>query len=69
MTTGPQRTCCICKTKRAKRELHRFVWKHDAVEADPEQLLQGRGAYCCDNEKCLQLFQRKKKKWKRLFRL
>jgi predicted RNA-binding protein YlxR (DUF448 family) len=52
-----------------KYQLRRFVWREQGVEEDPGQKMTGRGAYCCMDEKCLQLFLQKRKKWKRLFRL
>ncbi|MFW2365674.1 MAG: YlxR family protein [Desulforhopalus sp.] len=67
--SSPQRTCCVCKKKHQKKRLQRFVWRDNSVEADPQQSLPGRGAYCCQSDQCLQLFWQKKKKWKRLFRL
>ena len=52
-----------------KYELKRYVWRDEKVQEDPGQNLPGRGAYCCDNERCVGLLLGKSKKWKRLFRL
>jgi predicted RNA-binding protein YlxR (DUF448 family) len=67
--TEPLRTCCSCGNKEPKHSLQRFVWKNEMVEADPRQVMPGRGVYCCKNEQCFRLLLDKKKKWKRLFRL
>jgi len=52
-----------------KDQLNRFVWFDDTVQVDTEQRLEGRGAYCCKNEQCVEMFFKQKKKWRRLFRL
>lgn len=67
--TKPERTCSSCGEKKQKYDLQRYVWDGEGVVEDLNQRLPGRGAYCCQNEHCLQLFLGKKKKWKRLFRL
>jgi len=36
-----------------KKDLHRFVLQDGVVTADPRQVMQGRGAYCCPDEVCL----------------
>ena len=63
------RTCCSCRLKKPKYELKRYVWRGERVQEDPSQALPGRGAYCCDNERCIELLLGQTKKWKRLFRL
>jgi len=63
------RTCCSCGKKMLKDQLNRFVWLDDTVQIDPDQRLEGRGAYCCRNELCVERFLKQKKKWRRLFRL
>ncbi|TKB10640.1 YlxR family protein [Desulforhopalus sp. IMCC35007] len=63
------RTCCICRTKKPKYELQRFVWQDGKIQEDPGQTLPGRGAYCCTDVHCAELLTSKTKKWKRLFRL
>jgi predicted RNA-binding protein YlxR (DUF448 family) len=69
MTKKPVRTCCSCKKKMLKDQLNRFVWMDGAVQADPEQKMDGRGAYCCEENLCRESFLRQEGKWKRLFRL
>lgn len=49
----PQRTCVVCRTKDAKRQLTRVVKTPDGrIEIDPTGKLNGRGAYICDNPDC-----------------
>jgi len=67
--TEAQRTCCSCGQKKPKLSLQRFVWKDGRILSDPEQILPGRGAYCCQDEQCSRRLLDGKKKWKRLFRL
>lgn len=67
--TAPVRTCCACGRKREKVELVRFVWQHGEIITDFRKILPGRGAYCCSDEKCLAMFMKQQKKWKRIFRL
>jgi predicted RNA-binding protein YlxR (DUF448 family) len=47
------------------------VWEADAEEAvvDYKQIMVGRGAYCCQNEKCKILFKKRTKGLQRAFRL
>ena len=63
------RTCTVCGNKRAKQELYRFVWRDGLPTLDVRQSLEGRGAYCCQEDKCQRLFLLQERKWKRLFRL
>jgi uncharacterized protein len=65
----PRRTCCACREKRGKKELRRYVWRDGEIVADPAQILPGRGAYCCGEKRCQQLFFTREKLWKRVFRL
>lgn len=49
----PQRTCVICRTKDAKRQLTRLVRTPDGrIEVDPSGKRSGRGAYVCDRQEC-----------------
>lgn len=51
----PQRTCVVCRTKDAKRQLTRLVrTPDDGVHVDPSGKRNGRGAYLCDNPVCWQ---------------
>ncbi|MBU1564669.1 MAG: DUF448 domain-containing protein [Proteobacteria bacterium] len=64
-----QRTCISCGMKRPKQELCRFVWRDEMPMQDFQQSESGRGAYCCEGERCHQAFFKERKKWKRVFRL
>ncbi|HEX2620653.1 MAG TPA: YlxR family protein [Phototrophicaceae bacterium] len=48
----PQRTCVICRTKDAKRQLTRIVRTENGLLVDPSGKHSGRGAYLCDNPTC-----------------
>lgn len=65
----PVRTCVSCGRKAPKRELTRFTWQDAAPAVDSIGNKAGRGAYCCKSEKCLKMFEKQHKKWKRIFRL
>ncbi len=50
---SPQRTCVVCRTVRAKRELTRLVATPDeGVLVDPTGKRAGRGAYLCEQPAC-----------------
>jgi len=48
----PIRTCVICKEKGSKCSMHRFVIQKSAILFDEKNILDGRGYYFCDKEKC-----------------
>ena len=49
----PQRTCIICRTLRAKRELMRVVaLSANHLEIDRTGKKNGRGAYVCQQRAC-----------------
>jgi predicted RNA-binding protein YlxR (DUF448 family) len=49
-----QRTCMGCNEKKEKKDLIRIVINKDKeIAIDKTGKLEGRGAYICDNEKCL----------------
>ncbi len=48
----PQRTCVICREKKEKRVLTRFVSNGQGVFPDPTGKANGRGAYICDQPPC-----------------
>ena len=48
----PVRTCVICKKKGSKCLMHRFVIQKGAIFFDEKRVLEGRGYYFCDKEKC-----------------
>lgn len=50
----PQRTCMGCNEKKDKKDLIRIVKSSDgAINIDKTGKMQGRGAYICDKEQCL----------------
>lgn len=50
----PMRTCVVCRQKFEKRHLMRFVRTDEGVFADPTGKRNGRGAYVCNSDVCLQ---------------
>lgn len=50
----PLRTCMGCNEKKPKKELIRIVKNKEGVlSVDRTGKLEGRGAYICDSEECL----------------
>lgn len=50
----PMRMCVACREMRAKKELVRVVRTPEgAVRIDRTGRMNGRGAYLCDKEECL----------------
>lgn len=53
----PQRTCVICHSKFEKRDLLRIVLNNEGeIFFDPTGKANGRGAYICQSEDCLNQF-------------
>lgn len=51
----PLRTCMGCNEKKPKKELIRIVKdKNNNISIDRTGKLEGRGAYICDDVKCLE---------------
>ena len=51
----PQRTCMGCNEKKDKNQLIRIVKNKDnEIHVDRTGKMQGRGAYICDDIKCLE---------------
>lgn len=51
----PQRTCMGCNEKKEKNQLIRIVKnKENEITIDKTGKKEGRGAYICDDEKCLE---------------
>ena len=51
----PQRTCVGCKTQKNKNELIRIVMNKDGnIFIDKTGKANGRGAYICNDIKCLE---------------
>ena len=50
----PERTCMACNEQKEKQELLRIVKSKDGIiEIDLTGKKNGRGAYICKNEECL----------------
>ena len=55
MNKIPQRTCMGCNQKRDKKQLIRIVKnKNNEISLDRTGKKEGRGAYICDDIKCLE---------------
>ncbi len=55
MRKVPLRTCMGCNSKKTKKELIRIVKdKQNNVSLDRMGKMEGRGAYICDDIKCLE---------------
>lgn len=55
MRKVPLRTCMGCNSKKTKKELIRIVKdKQNNVSLDRTGKMEGRGAYICDDIKCLE---------------
>jgi len=51
----PQRTCMGCNSKKDKKDLIRIVKnKNNEISIDKTGKQDGRGAYICNNEQCLE---------------
>ena len=55
MKRNPQRTCMGCNSKKDKKDLIRIVKnKENHIIVDKTGKQEGRGAYICNNEQCLE---------------
>lgn len=69
MKKQPQRTCMGCNEKKDKNQLIRIVKeKNGEILVDRTGKKEGRGAYICDNEKCLEKLI-KSKRLERVFEM
>ncbi|MEI3435727.1 MAG: YlxR family protein [Clostridia bacterium] len=69
MKKQPQRTCMGCNQKKDKKELIRIVKNKDnEISIDKTGKKEGRGAYICDDVKCLEKLQ-KNKRLERVFEM
>lgn len=65
----PQRTCMGCNEKKDKNQLIRIVKnKENEITIDKTGKKEGRGAYICDDEKCLEKII-KSKRLERVFEM
>ncbi len=56
----PIRTCIACRTAKPKKELIRVVKFEDQIKLDLTGKLNGRGAYVCNDENCIQKLKKQK---------
>ncbi len=56
----PERRCAACRTRRPKNELLRFVPDGGKAVMDKSKKTLARGAYLCDDIKCIALALKKK---------
>ena len=56
---SPLRTCLVCRQKRAKGELARFILDGDVRLEDAKQRLPGRGYYVCAGGDCREQWLRR----------
>lgn len=56
----PMRTCIACRALKPKRELIRVVKNGDLVELDVTGKKNGRGAYVCNDGKCIEKLKKQK---------
>lgn len=69
MKKMPQRTCMGCNEKKDKKELIRIVKdKEGNITIDKTGKKDGRGAYICDKEECLEKIK-KNKRLERVFEM
>lgn len=62
MKKQPQRTCMGCNEKKDKNQLIRIVKNKDnEISIDRTGKKEGRGAYICDNVKCLEKLMKSKR--------
>lgn len=58
----PQRTCMGCNEKKDKNQLIRIVKNKDnEINVDRTGKMEGRGAYICDDIKCLEKVMKSKR--------
>lgn len=62
MKQKPERTCIVCNIQNEKKELLRIVKsKEGIIEVDLSGKKNGRGAYICKKEECLNKLIKTKK--------
>ena len=62
MNKQPQRTCMGCNQKKDKKQLIRIVKnKENEILIDRTGKKEGRGAYICDDVKCLERLTKSKR--------
>ncbi|MFA6911324.1 MAG: DUF448 domain-containing protein [Candidatus Cloacimonadaceae bacterium] len=58
----PIRSCVICKTKRAQKELLGFMMMPSGIVYDLARRLQGRKQYVCPSRECVALLPKWQKR-------
>ena len=62
MKSQPQRTCMGCNSKKDKKDLIRIVKnKENEIHIDTTGKQEGRGAYLCKDEQCLEKVMKSKR--------
>lgn len=56
----PQRMCTVCRERREKEELIRVVRFNDEIIIDYDGKAQGRGAYICKSDECINQAQKRR---------
>lgn len=56
----PMRTCIACRSVKPKKELIRIVKSGDEISLDRTGRKNGRGAYICDDQNCLEKIKKQK---------
>ena len=56
----PMRTCIACKANKPKKELIRVVKSGDEIKLDFTGKLNGRGAYVCNDQACVDKLKKQK---------
>ena len=56
----PMRTCVACRTTKPKKELIRIVKNGEEISLDRTGKKNGRGAYICDDQNCLEKLKKGK---------
>ena len=55
-----ERTCIVCRQKKDKNQMTRIVCDGENVLIENDKKLNGRGAYICKDENCLDLLIKNK---------
>lgn len=55
-----ERTCIVCKSKSEQSDLFRICLKNGKLYLQTDKKLEGRGAYICKNDNCINSLQKSK---------
>ena len=64
----PERTCVVCRQKRLKKELLRFIIIEDFIVFDFYQKIQRRGLYVCNDNICIEKIERWKTRYLKILK-